>query len=96
MATSKKYLFKKRLGLFYEIKMNLDFIKGSITKVIRKNKNTGEFYHLTYKDNKQKTQTKYISAELIKKARSRIQKMNKIKKIINEISKINIEILSQD
>ncbi len=96
MAAAKDQLLKKRLKLFNEIKRNLDFIKGSITKVTRKNKNIGEFYHLTYKDSTQKTQTKYIPIRLLKKIQSGIQKMNKIKKLINEISKINIEILKQD
>ena len=42
MTTSKNYLLKKRLKLSNEIKKNLDFIKGSITKVARKNKNIVE------------------------------------------------------
>ena len=53
----------------------------------------GDFYHLTYKDETQKTHTKYIPGELVKEVKNRIKKMNKINKLINRISKLNIEAL---
>jgi len=92
MSGKKDILFQKKLK---KIEKNLDFIKGSISKVSRKNKITGEFYHLTYKDEKQKTHTKYIPANLVEEVKKRIRKMEQIRKIINEISIINIEQLKR-
>jgi len=87
----KNDLLQKRRILFKKIEKNLDFIKGSLSKVNRKNKNISKSYHLTYKDKHQKTHTKYIPADSLEKARKGIKKMGKIKKIINAISLINIE-----
>ena len=96
MSRVKNQLIKKRMKLVNEIEFNLDFIKGSLTKVSRRNKIIGEFYHLTYKDELQKTHTKYISIKLVRKVKKGIKKMEKIRKLISEISTINIEILKED
>ena len=95
MSKKKDILFQIRLKKLNEIKKNLDFIKGSISKVSRKNKVSGEFYHLTYKDEKQKTHTKYIPADLVEEVKSGIRKMEQIRKLINEISIINIKRLKR-
>jgi hypothetical protein len=95
MSKKKDILFQIKLKKLNEIKKNLDFIKGSISKVSRKNKVSGEFYHLTYKDEKQKTHTKYIPVNLIEEVKSGIRKMERIRKLINEISIINIERLKR-
>ena len=93
MSIQKERLIKKRNNLLRDVEENLDFIKGSITKVSRKNRIIGDFYHLTYKDEIQKTHTKYIPGGLVKEVKNRIKKMNKINKLINKISKLNIEAL---
>lgn len=95
MAEKKETLLKRRFRKMEKIKKNLDFIKGSISKVSRENKAAGEFYHLTYKDEKQKTHTKYIPANLVKEVKKGIRKMEKVRKLINEISIINIELLKR-
>jgi len=95
MRDKKEKLLQKRLKLFKKIEKNLDFIKGSISKVSRKNKITGEFYHLTYKDKTQKTHTVYIPANLFKKINIGIKKMKRIKELIDEINTVNIKLLKQ-
>lgn len=95
MPEKRDKLLQRRLKLFKKIEKNLDFIKGSLSRVSRKNKIVGEFYHLTYKDEFQKTHTRYISAGSLEKVRKGIRKMEKIRKLINEISIINIEQLKQ-
>lgn len=95
MSEKKDIFFQRKLKKLKKIEKNLDFIKGSISKVSRKNKVVGEFYHLTYKDEKQKTHTKYIPANLVEKVKKKIRKMEQIRKIINEISIINIEQLKR-
>jgi adenine-specific DNA methylase len=95
MAEKKDTLLQRRFRKMEKIKKNLDFIKGSISKVSRENKAAGEFYHLTYKDEKQKTHTKYIPANLVKEVKKGIRKMEQVRKIINEISIINIELLKR-
>lgn len=96
MSSKKDRLLKKRNKLFYEVEKNLDFIKGSLVKVSRKNRIKGDFYHLTYKDENQKTHTMYIPSRLVKSADKGIKKMEKIKIVMSEISKINIELLKED
>ena len=95
MSKKKDILFQIRLKKLNEIKKNLDFIKGSISKVSRKNKVSGEFYHLTYKDENQITHTKYIPADLVEEVKRGIRKMEQIRKLINEISIINIKRLKR-
>lgn len=95
MAEKKDTLIQRRFRKMERIERNLDFIKGSISKVSRENKAAGEFYHLTYKDEKQKTHTKYIPADLVEEVKSGIRKMEQIRKLINEISIINIELLKR-
>lgn len=95
MAEKKDTLIQRRFRKMEKIEKNLDFIKGSISKVSRENKAAGEFYHLTYKDEKQKTHTKYINANLVKEVKKGIKKMEQVRKLINEISIINIELLKR-
>ncbi|MCK4544521.1 hypothetical protein KAU43_03215 [candidate division WOR-3 bacterium] len=95
MAEKKDTLIQRRFRKMERIERNLDFIKGSISKVSRENKAAGEFYHLTYKDEKQKTHTKYIPADLVKEVKKGIRKMEQVRKLINEISIINIELLKR-
>jgi len=95
MAEKRDTLLKRRFKKMKKIERNLDFIKGSISKVSRENKSAGEFYHLTYKDEKQKTHTKYIPSDLVKEVKKGIRKMEQVRKLINEISIINIELLKR-
>ncbi len=79
MAKKKETLLKKRTEQLSSILNDADFIKGTLTKVSRKDVET-VCYHLTYKDKKQKTHTKYVSEEQIRDVQNKINKMGKIKK----------------
>ena len=98
MKNKKEYLLKKRTKLLEIIIKEADFIKGSLTKVVRKDagRSSTECFHLTYKDEDQKTYTKYIPKKFETLVRENIKKMDKVRKIIDEISKINIEIIKID
>lgn len=91
----KEKLERKKARLFKELEQNQGFIKGSLSIIARKKKSYITAYYLTYKDANQKTHTKYISISEFKKAKYGIKQMNKVKEIINEISKINIELLKK-
>jgi hypothetical protein len=88
-------LLKKKSKMLDRLMKNSDFAKGSLIKVQRRGKE-GNSYHLTYKDENQKTRTKYISEHERHKAEKAIRSMKKVNALINEISKINIELLKME
>ena len=92
MSTKKVTLQRRKAKMLNEILKHDDFVKATIYRVRRKGKE-GNFYHLTYKDENQKTHTKYISEEERKKAENAIDSMQSVNKLINEVSKINIELI---
>jgi hypothetical protein len=95
MATKKDMLIKKRSRKLSEILKYSDFVKGSLHEVRRRGKTENSF-HLTYKDENQKTHTRYISRNDLKKAEKAIDYMKKVNHIISDISEINLELMKLD
>ncbi len=96
-----KALLIKKETLLRRIADCSEFLRGSITSVcstcnratcICKGNPTGRAYRLTYKDAGQKTQTVYISRSHLPKARKMLANYAKIKKLNEEMLKINIAI----
>jgi hypothetical protein len=94
MATKKESLLKKRTKLLSAILEHQDFLKGSISRV-KKNREV-DAYYLTYKDKEQKTHTKYINHQQYYDVKNKIEKMIKVKKIIEAVSEINLELLKKE
>ena len=92
MTTKKDVLTKRRDRKLSEILKYSDFIKGSLHEVRRKGKTENSF-HLTYKDENQKTHTRYISMKDLKKAEKALDYMKKVNHIISDISEINLDLL---
>lgn len=95
MKKTNEALLKKRNKLLEKIVTKAYFIKGSMTKITRNGKKTDSYY-LTYKNENQKTCTKYITQKESKQALAGIANMKKIKKLIDEVSELNIEILKNN
>jgi len=91
----KEKLLRKKAALLKELQRNQDFIKGSLSSIKKKNKSGSPAYYLTYKDENQKTHTKYIKTAQFNEARSSIKQMKRVREIINEISKVNIDLLKK-
>jgi len=69
---------------------NINFkllLPGNLAKVLKKN---GEFYHLTWKEN-QKTVTRYVRLDEVKKVREGVKEYNKAKKTIERTAKKNLK-----
>lgn len=95
MSQKKKNLLQKRQALLKKIECYSGCIKGSLTKVSRGGKPTGAC-HLTYKDEKQKTHTKSIAKKDLKLVEKKINDMVKIRRVINQISRLNIDLLKEE
>jgi len=96
MLGKKEDLLRERKRLLRELEEQADFIVGTLTRVRRAGHLQGGHYHLTYKNDRQKTVTSYISRELSSQAKGRIRKTIRVWKIISAISKLNIELLKLD
>jgi len=94
MATKKESLLKKKAKLLSAILEHQDFLKGNISKV-KKNREV-DAYYLTYKDKEQKTHTKYINQQQYSDVKDKIAKMIKVKKIIEAVCEINLELLKKE
>ena len=92
MKNEKKELLKKRDELLDQIEKHGDFIKGSISRISR-NGVPINGYNMTSKNRDQKTVTKYISEKQLKSAQKSIKNMEKVKNLIDKISRLNMEIL---
>jgi len=95
MASKKESLLKKREKKFNELIKYGGFIKGTISPVRKKGSEGPEYYHLTYKDQQQKTHTKYIPIRLLEQAQKAIDHHKRVNDIINEISEINLALLKE-
>jgi len=93
MIKGQETLLKERLQRLRELGGLSDFIVGSITEVRRAGQLMGGNCHLTYKNNEQKTVTRYVAKNQVAQVRRKIKKTIRVWKIISEISKINIELL---
>jgi hypothetical protein len=91
MAETKNLLIQKRQKLLKEIEGRGDFIKANVRAITKAGQPTSG-YHLTYKDDNQKTRSKYVSKNQIKKIERAIKNMKRVKELLNKISELNIEI----
>lgn len=94
MTEKKKALLNKKSELLNSIKNHGDFIKGSVTRIYRNGKLISG-YNLTSKNENQKTVTKYISKKQLSQAQRGIKEMKKVRKLIEKISQLNLEILKK-
>lgn len=95
MKKKKEVLIQKRQKLLKEIERHGDFIKANVRRITKVGIPTFG-YHLTYKDENQKTHSKYVSQKNIKQVEKGVENMRIVKKLINTISELNIEIAVLD
>ena len=94
MNITKTGLLKKRSDLFKKLESHKDFLKGTLNQVRRRGQ-IANAYHLTYKDKNQKTCTKYVSAKNLKKVEKGIKKMGYVKRILDEIAELNLDLIEK-
>ena len=99
-----KSLNRKRGVLLGKLETHRDFLRGSISDVcatcsrancICSPKSSRRAYRLTYKDAQQKTKTLYIPRTELGKAKRMIANYHRIRKVIEQMIEINIEIFKQ-
>ena len=95
MISRKKILIQKRQKLLKEIEVRGDFIKANVRRITKAGELTSG-YHLTYKDETQKTHSKYVSQKNIKQIEKGIENMKRVKKLVSAISELNVEITLLD
>lgn len=92
---------KKRNTLVKKLVQYPDFVRGSITSVcstcnrarcICLKKSSRRAYRLTYKDAHQKTRTVYVRREQLPKVRKMIANYAHVRKIIEQLVEVNIEV----
>lgn len=98
MQTNKKIkiLEKKKEKMTKELKENFDIIIGSLVYLRRKcgtDKKYGAYF--LSKQEEGKTRLLYIPKDKAKEIKEKIQRYKRLKKIIKQISKINIEIFKE-
>ncbi len=100
-----KDLVARRNELLREFEKCSDFVRGSINSVCAKcnrahciceTKTSRRAYRLTYKDSEQKTRIVYIPEWRLPKIRKMIANYAKLRKIIDQLIEINIEIFKKE
>lgn len=84
-----------------------EFLRGSITAVCsscnrakcicsEKSNSKRKAYRLTYKDSNQKSHTVSIAKSKLQKAHKMVENYSKLRKLIDELQIVNIEIFKQE
>lgn len=96
-----KDLVKIKNKLLQELKLNSNFVRGSLNSVCAKcnranciceKEHPKKAYRLTYKDSLQKTQIVYIPEKKIPKIEEMIDNYAKARAIMEELIEVNLEI----
>jgi len=96
-----KDLLKRKNKLLSKIEQNSNFVRGSLNSVcvkcnrancICKEKSSRKAYRLTYKNNQQKTRIVYVKKGKILEIKKMIGNYVEIRKILEELLEVNIEI----
>lgn len=98
-------LMRKREALVEKLAKHPDFVRGSISSVcstcnrarcLCRKKSSGVAYRLTYKDRHQKTRTVYVRQEQLPKVRKMIANYAQVRKIIEQLVEVNIELFKAE
>ena len=98
-------LFKKRNRLVKRLVQYPDFARGSITSVcstcnrarcICQKTSSRRAYRLTYKDSQQKTRIVYVRRDQLPKIQKMVANYTRMRKLIEQIIEINIEIFKKE
>ena len=96
---------KKRNTLVERLAQYPDFVRGSITNVcstcnrarcICPKKSSRRAYRLTYKDSQQKTRIVYVRRDQLSRIRKMIANYARVRKLIEQLVEINIEIFKKE
>lgn len=96
---------KKRNTLVERLAQYPDFVRGSITSVcstcnrarcICPKKSSRRAYRLTYKDSQQKTRIVYVRRDQLPRIRKMIANYARVRKLIEQLVEINIEIFKKE
>ena len=96
---------KRQMALAEKLAQYPDFIRGSITSVcstcnrancICQKKSSRRAHRLTYKDTQQKTRTVYVRKEQLPKVKKMIANYARVRKLIDEMVEVNIEIFKSE
>jgi hypothetical protein len=96
---------RRRDALLRKFEECSDFVRGSVTSVcstcnralcICRKKSTPRAYRLTYKDSRQKTRIVYVPQRRLPQIRRMIRNYAKIRKIMEQLIEINLEIYKKE